>query len=79
MKLFPPWELSPLTSSGKIVLSLAERRAGSSRHSCLPVAPHGRCWGGCLKKRCFPSALLVILVFPAWFAWLRLNEAAKRC
>ena len=32
-----------------------------------------------MKERCFTSAALVILVFPAWFACLHLNEAAKRC
>lgn len=78
MKLFPPWKLSPLTSSGEIALSLVDGRAGSSGRCCLSVVPHGRCRGRCLKERCFPSALLVILVFPVWFAWLHLNEAAKR-
>lgn len=79
MKFFPPWKQSPLTSSGKTVLSLVERRAGSSRRCCLPAAPHERCWGGCSKEKCFTSTVLVILVFPAWFAWLCLNQVAKWC
>jgi len=75
-KLFPPWKPSPLTSSGKPALCLEERRAGSSGRRCHP--PRAML-GGRLKERCFTSAALVLLVFPAWFAWLRLNLAAKRC